>query len=614
MAQAVEAAIEARTTLICEAGTGTGKTFAYLVPALLSGRKVIVSTGTRNLQDQLFHKDVPLIREVLAHKRRVALLKGRSNYLCLHRLKLARAGPLAAPLASAVEEITRWAQQTDAGDVSEVGALAEDHPVWPRVTSTVDNCLGQECPDFGSCHVMRARREAMAADFVVINHHLLLANMALKAEGAGELLPSADAFVVDEAHQLGDIAAQFFGESVTGRQLLDLARDSVSEAIGAGGSRGDALTATRDLENATRVLRLAFGTESRRGPWSNLRGDEALETALARVRHSLESVRNWLESRSAPTRGIESCLERCRRLLGRLVHFAGEANPDGVQWYETRGRGFALNWTPLSVAEPISVGMRSCPSAWVFTSATLSVDGGFSHFVKQLGLDSPTTLSLPSPFDYRRNALLYLPPNMPDPSHSDYTRAVVTAATPVVQASRGRCFMLFTSHRALRDAATILERQVPYPLLLQGSAPRDELLRRFRSSGNAVLLGTSSFWEGVDVRGQALSCVIIDRLPFASPGDPVLAARIERAKEQGGNPFREMQIPAAVLSLKQGVGRLIRDVTDRGVMMICDPRLLTRSYGRAFLASLPDMPRSQSLDAVRSFLTESDSVNEDPGD
>ncbi len=602
MAEAVAEAIRSRSTLVCEAGTGTGKTFAYLIPALLSGRKVIVSTGTRNLQDQLFRKDLPLVREAIGHQRPVSLLKGRANYLCVHRLNLALAGPLDAASRVSLARIAVWARHTRSGDIAEVGDLAEEDAAWPRVTSTVDNCLGQECPEWSRCHVVQARRDAVEADLTVVNHHLLLADMSLRDGGDAEVLPSADVFIIDEAHQLPEIAAQFFGDNLTGRQLLDLARDSVAEALSAKAGT-EAPRAARNLEHATRQLRLALGDGSRRAPWFKLEAGGPVADALDRILRCLDELRNWLDARSSPTRGTESCLERCRRFHARLSKLIADTSPDGVRWFETRGRGFSLNWTPLDVSAPFSNGMATLNAAWVFTSATLSVDERFEHFGRLLGLQGPTTLALVSPFDYRRNAVLYLPRDIPDPNHPDYTAAVVEASLPVIEASRGGCFMLFTSYRAMHEAEDRLTSRITYPLLLQGSAPRDELLRQFRAHGDAVLLGTSSFWEGVDVRGETLSCVIIDRLPFASPGDPVLAARIDHFRASGGNPFREIQLPAAVIALKQGVGRLIRDVTDRGVMTICDPRLLGRSYGKMFLDSLPPMTTTRDIEDVSNFLT-----------
>ncbi len=604
MAAAVERALAERGRLVAEAGTGTGKTFAYLVPALLSGMKVVVSTGTRTLQDQLFHRDLPMVREALELPLQAALLKGRANYLCPHRLAV---GASEARLSSAaqvadLERIRRWAETTRRGDIAEVGGVAEDSPLWPQVTSTVDNCLGQECPEYAGCFVLKARREAQEAELVVVNHHLLFADMVLKEEGFGELLPGADAFILDEAHQLPEVASLFFGQSLGSRQLIELARDSEGEHLKECGGR-EALPASLDgLQKAVRDLRLAFGMDSRRGAWRELAGEMVVRSRLAAVEEALGDLAGWLAAQSERSKGLESCARRAQELQARLGLLTGPADDSWIQWFETRPRSFTLYLTPLEVAGPFQERMQRQPAGWIFTSATLAVGDSFDHFAARLGLDEAETLRVDSPFDYARNALLYVPSGLPEPSARHYTEAVLEAALPVLEASRGRAFLLFTSHRALRFAADYLEARLDYPLLVQGSAPRNELLERFRGLGNAVLLGTGSFWEGVDVRGEALSLVVIDKLPFAAPDDPVLTARIDALRREGRNPFMEYQVPNAVIALKQGAGRLIRDVNDRGVMMLCDPRLFTKAYGRVFRRSLPPMPLSRELGDVRAFF------------
>ncbi|HKJ08424.1 MAG TPA: ATP-dependent DNA helicase [Gammaproteobacteria bacterium] len=600
MAEAVARAIDEHGQLVVEAGTGTGKSFAYLVPALLCGQKVIISTGTRHLQDQLFHRDLPTVRDALGVSARVALLKGRSNYLCLHRMDLA--GPDGRRQAADLHRIQAWAGITRAGDIAELPGIPEDSPLWPRVTSTPDNCLGQECPRVGDCFVMKARRGAQEADLVVINHHLLFADMALKEEGYGELLPGANAFILDEAHQLEEVASNFFGLTLSSRQLLGLARDAQLEHQREAGDIQGLPDAARRLEKAVLDARLAFGAEVRRGPWQTVADNQAVSGALEETRVALTELAGYLEQGAPRGRGLENCWRRAQALAERL-HLTTEAPPpDHVHWVETHTRAFSIHLTPLDVAPVMRERISALPSAWIFTSATLAVGQRFEHFAGRLGLDEPHTLQLESPFDYRRNALLYVPPGLPEPNGPGYTGAVVERSVAVLRASRGRAFMLFTSHRALREAAELLDGRLEYPLLVQGSAPRSELLERFRELGNAVLLGTSSFWEGVDVRGSALSCVIIDKLPFASPGEPVLQARIEALRQSGGNPFRDYQLPNAVLTLKQGIGRLIRDVNDRGVLMLCDPRLLGKPYGRIFLASLPPMSRTRALEQVEAFF------------
>ncbi len=605
MAAAVAHALDENGRLVVEAGTGTGKTFAYLVPALLSGGKVIISTGTKNLQDQLFHRDLPVVREVLGMPLRAALLKGRANYLCAHRLGLAELDGRARSRAQEAEllRIRDWAGRTRSGDIAEVVDVPEDSTVWSVVTSTVENCLGQDCTHLADCHVMKARRAAQEADVVVINHHLLFADMALKEEGFGELLPGANAFILDEAHQLPDVASDFFGLSVGGRQLLDLAYDATAEQLREAGDMEDIPRAGECLEKAVLDLRQALGPELRRAAWHEVAGKPEVAAACQAVQEGLLALEKALEPAAQRGKGLEVCLRRAQDLLERFARVAQSPAEGEVRWFETYTRSFTLNLTPMEIAETFRGHMGRYKSAWVFTSATLAVGGSFRHFTDRLGLQETETLQLESPFDYACNALLYIPTAMPDPNDREYTATVVEAALPVIRASRGRAFLLFTSHRALKEAAALLQGRLEYELLIQGSAPRRELLDRFRTNGNAVLLGAASFWEGVDVRGPALSCVIIDRLPFASPGDPVLQARIEALRVRGGNPFMEHQLPNAVIALKQGVGRLIRDVNDRGVMMLCDPRVFSKPYGRVFLDSLPPMRRTRRLEDVRAFLT-----------
>lgn len=611
MAEAVAASLRDGATLVVEAGTGTGKTFAYLAPVLLSGRKVIVSTGTKHLQDQLFDRDLPTVRQALGVNARTALLKGRANYLCLHRLDLAMAeGRFASRTQAAeLEAVRGWAGRTRSGDIRELAEVAEDSPLWPRVTSTSDNCVGGDCPNFNDCFVVKARRAAQDADLLVINHHLLFADMALKEEGFGELLPGVDAVIVDEAHQIPEVASQFFGVSLGSRQLAGLARDAVQEHLREAGDMADLPAAAAALEQAVGELRLALGAGNRRQPWAAVADDRRVRAALDALGEQLESLRAWLKAAAPRGRGLENCWQRAERLAARLQLTAGQPPQEHVHWFETFTRSFAIHCTPLSVAPQFRARLDALDNTWIFTSATLAVGESFDHYVAALGLDRPRTLRLESPFDYAHHALLYLPPDMPDPRADAYTAAVVRVAREAIAASGGRAFLLFTSHRALQEAAAALDGSIEYPLLVQGQAPRAELLARFRRLGNAVLLGTGSFWEGVDVRGAALSLVLIDKLPFASPGDPVLQARIDALRAAGGNPFVDFQIPDAVIALKQGVGRLIRDVDDRGVLVLCDPRLLGKSYGRIFRASLPSMPATRRLDDVREFFS-ADGVRE----
>ncbi|MFO1352622.1 MAG: ATP-dependent DNA helicase [Gammaproteobacteria bacterium] len=604
MAQAVADTLSGTGVLIAEAGTGTGKTFAYLVPALLSGKKVIVSTGTRNLQDQLFFKDLPIVRKALGVSAQVAMLKGRANYLCRHRFALTEASGRLESRAQVAElaRVGAWLSRTQHGDIAEVAEVAEDSALWPRITSTTDNCLGQDCTHWQECFVVKARRRAQDADLLVVNHHLFCVDMAMRETGFAEILPGADAFIIDEAHQLPDVASHFFGLSLGSQQIIELARDTAVE------QRRDAPDFTvlgeraRKLEKIVADLRVAFGPEPRRAPWAAVAHKTEIKAALAATQSALGELAAALAEAGVRGKGLASCAQRCAELQARLQRLGGEADADSIHWFETYTRSFTLSLTPLEVSKPFAARMAKYPGAWVFTSATLAIGEDFSHFAGRLGVREFTSLRVESPFDYVHNAVLYHPKGLPDPAAPEYGEALLEAVLPVLEASRGRAFVLFTSHHALQEASAGLQGRVAYPLLVQGSLPKAALLERFRQLGNAVLLGTTSFWEGVDVRGEALSCVIITKLPFASPGDPVVEARIAALRQRGGNPFMDFQLPQAVIALKQGVGRLIRDVHDRGVLMLCDPRLLTKSYGRVFLASLPPMNRTRSLDRVRSFF------------
>lgn len=605
MARDVAKAIADQSLLLTEAGTGTGKTYAYLAPALQSGRKVIISTGTRNLQDQLFLRDLPRLCEAFGMAVKTALLKGRSNYLCLHRMETSVDDPRARvpQTMDLLARIRGWAHRTRRGDIAELTEIEEDSPVWPLVTSTADNCLGSECPAYESCFLVEARRQAQEADLVVINHHLLCADFALKDEGFGELLPSADCFVVDEAHQLPDVASQFFGISISARQLQELARDAETEYRTEAGDLPELPEATAALQKAVRDLRLLFGLDERRGAWQEFQQAPHLIQGLDLVRARLQSLEEVLAALSGRSRGLDTCHERSQTLAAAMDTVLDADNEDAaIRWFETTRLGFRLTRTPLDISATFREQMSRHSASWIFTSATLAVGKSFRHFEEQLGLGDADTSQWDSPFDYASQGLWYVPRGLPDPRDRGFTEAVVEQAFPVIKASGGRTFLLFTSHRALREAARLLQDRISYPLLVQGEAPRTELLERFRSLGNAVLLGTGSFWEGVDVVGDALSCVIIDKLPFSAPGDPVLQARLDAIRNRGRNPFMDYQLPQAVIALKQGAGRLIRDHKDRGVLMTCDPRMLSKSYGRVFLDAMPPFSRTRELDEVETFF------------
>jgi len=618
LAAAVADALEDGDTLLAEAGTGTGKTFAYLVPLLLSGHKAIVSTGTRALQDQLHHRDLPRVRDALGTGLKTALLKGRANYLCRYRLEHAKGEPRFSTREQIgqFQRIVAWSGRTRLGDLAELEALPEDSPLWPMVTSTADNCLGSECPLWNECFVVQARQRAQSADLVVVNHHLLLADLALKQEGFGEILPGAQAFVVDEAHQLPELAAQFFGESLSARPLVELARDTLAECKEVPGALAALQQPARELEHATRALRATMEGLPGRGTRDRALHWPAFDSGLDMVAQAVATLRDALAPLREATPGFDACHARAQENLSRLGRWSGrDADPadaadgapssddsDDVRWYELSPRGFRLQRTPLDVSGPLRTHREQSRAAWVFTSATLAVEGSFGHLSQRLGLDEPRTLLVPSPFDWQTQALCYLPTRMPQPADRDYTWAVIEAVRPVLRASGGRAFVLFASHRALREAAELLREEGEWPLFVQGEAPRHVLLQRFRESGNGVLLGAASFREGVDVAGEALSVVVIDKLPFAAPDDPVFEARLQAIRRGGGQPFRDEQLPQAVIALKQGVGRLIRTERDRGVLVLCDPRLTQKSYGETFLDSLPPFPKTRNVADVEAFF------------
>src|ERR1700722_15435120 len=594
MAKAVGAALARLEPLIVEAGTGTGKTFAYLIPALLSGRSVIISTGTRTLQDQLFRRDVPMLAKALGLPAKLALLKGRTNYLCRHRLELAtQQGSLLGPQGSVsrlLARVSRWAATTKSGDLAELTDLPEQSPIWPSITSTRENCLGQECPQFSRCHVFEARRNAQAADIVVVNHHLLLADLALKDEGFGDLLPGAEAVILDEAHQIPDIAAQFFGQTWSARQAQLLLRDSSAEMLAAGVRDPATATAVISVESQIEELRGALQHRQGRHEWDSL--PDAFLDALPELETAISDIATRLEGLGAGA-GVANCARRAATLANSLAALRELSGDTGLRWVDVSPNGLLLQYTPFEIAERLREYVESRPCAWVFTSATLAIGEDFSHFAARIGLPEARTVHIDSPFDYPAQARIYLPPRMPQPQDAAFAAKFIDACAPLLEASGGRAFLLYTSYRGLGEGVRALQARFPnppFPVLVQGEAPREALLGRFRELGNAVLLATGSFWEGVDVKGEALSIVAIDKLPFASPDDPLLKARLEGIRRRGGNPFVEYQLPQAVLSLKQGVGRLIRDFDDFGVIVLGDPRLLTKAYGSVFLQSLPPSP------------------------
>ncbi|PSV40767.1 ATP-dependent DNA helicase [Photobacterium sp. GB-210] len=607
MANAVADAIKSESQLVVEAGTGTGKTFAYVIPALLSGKKTIISTGSKNLQEQLFHRDLPLMADAIGFTGRVALLKGRSNYLCIDRLNRqvieshdVESDPT---LLTQLVKIRQWSSSSKSGDFGECEDVAEDSPVIPLITSTNDNCLGRECPSYDDCFVVKARRKAMEADVVVVNHHLFLADLAIKETGFGELIPEAEVFIFDEAHQMPDIASQYFGQSLTSRQLIELAKDiDIGYRTEARDMRQLQKTADR-LQQAAFEMRIILGDPGFRGNWREASQTPAVQRELTRLSDALDLTYDVLKLALGRSQLLDTAFERAATLKAKLKRVSDTAITGYSYWYECTPRQFSLNITPLSVADKFKEQMAEQKGAWIFTSATLAVDENFTHFSHRLGLEPKQQFSLESPFDYNEQALLCVPRHLPEPNSYGLANKLVDMLAPVIEANNGRCFFLCTSHQMVRDLAEGFREKLSLPVLAQGETTKQKLLNEYLAHGNALLVATGAFWEGIDVRGQALSCVIIDKLPFTAPDDPLLKARIEDCRMRGGDPFADVQVPDAVITLKQGVGRLIRDTKDKGVLIICDNRLVTRHYGAVFLRSLPPIPRTRSVEGVSDFLS-----------
>ena len=606
LAHRVARAVEARSPLVAEAGTGVGKTFAYLVPLLLSGRRALVSTATKSLQDQLFLRDLPWLRDALGVPLSLALLKGRASYLCLHRLQLARQSA-ELPDRWAVRTLARveaWAHSTRSGDLAEIEGLDERSPVIPLVTSTRDNCLGSECPQYKACHVMQARREAMAADLVVVNHHLFFADMALRDTGVAELLPTVDVAVFDEAHQLVEAGVQFLGTALGTAQLLDFARDLL--ALGLQKARGlrDWHALAGAVEQAARQLRLTCA-----GPLRELRGTLKLRweerargdgwpAALQAVAEAAQAAADALAEPAALAPELEKLAQRGTELAALAVLFAEPAPEDQVRWIDLSQHQARLLQSPLDIRAMLGEQRRASPKAWIFTSATLGDDERLSWFTSATGLEDAETLRVGSPFDYPAHARLWVPLPFARPNDAAHPAAVGSLAARCAMALGGRCFVLTTTLRvlpliadALREALAGAGRAIE--VLVQGSQPKRALLQRFGDGRDCVLVGSQSFWEGIDVPGDALQCVLIDKLPFPPPNDPLVQARVKRIESLGGNAFGEYFVAEAAVSLKQGAGRLIRSETDRGLLVVCDPRLRQMNYGARLRAALPPMGELQ---------------------
>ena len=605
MAQAVGKAVKFATPVVVEAGTGTGKTFAYLVPALLSGKKTIVSTGSKNLQDQLFNRDLPTIQKALKYKGKIALLKGRANYLCLERLDQVTAmGVLGDKSVLAdLKKVSKWQNSTKTGDLSECITIAEDSPILPQLVSTTESCLGSDCPHFKDCYVVQARRKAMEADVVVVNHHLFCADMAVKETGFGELIPEAELVIFDEAHQLPDIASQYFGQSLSSRQLFDICKDTnivyrtELKDVAQLGKASDHLT------KVVQDFRLLMGGEGQiRGNLRDLFRDKKVVDGLVKVAENIDFLSEVVKKSLGRSETLDKIFERLAEVKVQLKKLMDTTVIGYCYWYEANGRSFGLHITPLTVSDKFGEQLKNQQIGWVFTSATLEVGGTFDHFCQRLGIENAEQLVLQSPFDYHNQSLLCVPRYLPDTNKSHTLTALGQLLKPVIEANKGRCFLLCTSYYMMRGLADFLREHSSLNVLLQGETSKSRLLEKFVKEDNAVLVATQSFWEGIDVRGDDLSLVIIDKLPFTSPDEPLLKARMEDCKLQGGDPFNDIQIPEAVITLKQGVGRLIRDVTDRGVIIICDSRLVMRNYGQTFLKSLPPSKRTRDLNSVIQFL------------
>lgn len=604
MAKAVGKTIKNKTALVVEAGTGTGKTFAYLAPALLAKKKTIVSTGSKNLQDQLFNRDLPAIKKALGYSGKIALLKGRANYLCLERLdQVIAQGVLGDKSVLAdLAKVRKWNNSTQSGDLSECTELAEDSPILPQLTSTTDSCLGSDCPNYADCYVALARKRALAADLVVVNHHLFCADMAVKESGFGELIPQAEVIIFDEAHQLPDIASQYFGQSLTSRQLFDICKDinivyrtelKDMQQLG---------IAADHLQKMVQDFRLLLGEGSQRGNWRELLAQSAVKKGYEILKEKLDFMSDVIKLALGRSQTLDSIFERIATAKNQLVRLADTSITGYCYWYETFNRQFGLHITPLTVSDKFGEQMHAKEAAWIFTSATLEVGGSFRHFCERLGIENAEQKVLQSPFNYPEQALLCVPRYLPSSNQTYTLTKLAEMLLPIIEANKGRCFVLCTSYFMMRGLAEYFREHSQLSILLQGETSKGKLLEQFVHEEHSVLVATSSFWEGVDVRGDALSLVIIDKLPFSSPDEPLLKARIEDCKLQGGEPFNDIQIPEAVIALKQGVGRLIRDVTDKGAVIICDSRLVNRVYGETFLKSLPNAKRTRDLGKVIEFL------------
>ena len=611
MARLIAEAISLNESRVIEASTGIGKSFAYLVPAFLSDARVVISTGTRNLQDQLFHKDIPLIRKTIVSAKKIALLKGRSNYCCPQRIKKYRAEDRfkSRQMASIFSSLATWAETSDSGDINEFSEIPENDSLWYYATSNADNCLGGECPEIDRCFVLKARKVAMDADILVINHHLFFSDLAIREEGFGEILPDADVLIFDEAHQLPDIASHFYGQQITSRQLEMLCRDVIDAEVAEATESNSLKRCCDELSKTAADFQLALRNFPQKAEWERIQNAPAVKKTIEELKQSIARLESEIEPMVSRGKELGMCHRRVQAITGAVNSFL-VAEDNQVSWYELNERSFRLAISPLDVSGPFRQQLELASfSSVFFTSATLSSQQKFDYYCQRLGLHGIDCASFDSPFDYQQQALLYVP-DLPEPSDERYALLFGELCRQLINITQGHCFILFTSYRMLTWCAEFLRSQIDYPLLVQGEMQRSELLQQFVESKNPILLGTNSFWEGVDVKGDQLRCVIIDKLPFKSPGDPVYRKRLQQVNAEGGNAFFQIQVPETTLSLRQGVGRLIRDINDRGIVVLCDNRLNSKSYGRGMIESLPPMRKVTDLDQIKQFFSADEVVTQ----
>lgn len=625
MAHAVYESIRNENHLMCEAPTGTGKSLGYLFPAILAEKRAIISTGTKHLQKQLFEKDLKLAKKTLNKPLAYSLLKGRRNYLCQYRIEQFGQEHKMLPSKKVYQDlltVQQWAAETQTGDTSDLASVPEESETWQYATSTADNCLGRECPYYDNCFVVRARNRALESDIVVVNHHLLLSDIVVKDEGFGALLPKAESMIIDEAHQFPEVARVFFGKQFSSRQTMNLIQDTLLEQTTAAQDNEDLPELARVIEKQLKDARLAFGHDSKRNSWNAQASMQV--PVLDELNESLLMFAEALDEQRVRSEGLERCASRAETLVNNFIDALPDDESSSLYWYETYSQSFMMHSTPMDIGDKFQRVLKEHGKHWVFTSATLSSRNSMDYFKQELGfangsnstgthstsVDSSQqvnvsdvqSLILDTPFNFKQQALLVSPRGMPDTFTREFDESFIELTKSVVHTSKGRCFVLCTSHRMLNQVAQAFAYNNELTVLVQGQQSRDQLLQRFRKEQPAILIGTSSFWEGVDVQGDDLSCVIIDRLPFASPDDPMVKAREAWLKQKNMQPFIHYSLPSAVIKLKQGVGRLIRSDQDKGVIIIADTRLITKNYGKVFLESLPDMSRTRDLTKIKAFL------------